>query len=417
MKKKALISSILTIALCLSIIAGSTFALFTANKTLDVSVTAGTVDLTAVYDTNSMLTWSLYETEKDARTDGKFNNTGTAVFSGDSVVIDRMTPGDVAKFMIDVENLSNVNVQYRVCMVAEEIIETPGVTYAIPYHNALVVTAYIDGFNYPVTGTENATLWKFVENGQNINDIWVTVSFPNHDEDGSYDNQFKNRKVKITFVVEAVQGNANTMDLAKTFTVAEGENDVIDANGYIAEGIYTAEGATVALEKETLGLKGTVTLDDIKLDATNQSSLGMTFWDVDDGEDVTLVLEEGATIIAAEGDLAIRSSMITADESFTLIMDEGSKIVVSGADAAALLVQGWEPSVVNVVLNGKAADLFELNNGAHGMGFSGNDGTELLVNIFVRNADEMAEYMQIVDAYSAMINWFVDGTYVQTVNF
>ena len=162
MKKKALISSILTIALCLSIIAGSTFALFTANKTLDVSVTAGTVDLTAVYDTNSMLTWSLYETEANARTDGKFNNTGTAVFSGDSVVIDRMTPGDVAKFMIDVENLSNVNVQYRVRMVAEEIIETPGVTYAIPYHNALVVTAYIDGFNYPVTGTENATLWRFV---------------------------------------------------------------------------------------------------------------------------------------------------------------------------------------------------------------------------------------------------------------
>ena len=48
MKKKILLSSILTIALCLSIIAGSTYALFTSSADVNVAVTAGNVELTAI---------------------------------------------------------------------------------------------------------------------------------------------------------------------------------------------------------------------------------------------------------------------------------------------------------------------------------------------------------------------------------
>ena len=118
MKTKILLSSVLTIALCLCLIAGSTFALFTTSDSVDVSVTAGKVNLTAVYNTDSMLTWSLYQTEADARRDGIFANSGTATFQGDSVVIERMTPGDVAKFKIDVTNYSNVGIQYRVRMIS-----------------------------------------------------------------------------------------------------------------------------------------------------------------------------------------------------------------------------------------------------------------------------------------------------------
>ena len=47
MKKKILLSSIVTIALCLCMIAGSTFALFTDDATNNVAVTSGTVDITA----------------------------------------------------------------------------------------------------------------------------------------------------------------------------------------------------------------------------------------------------------------------------------------------------------------------------------------------------------------------------------
>ena len=47
MKSKVLVSSILTIALCLSLIAGSTFALFTDSAKNDIAVTSGTVDIDA----------------------------------------------------------------------------------------------------------------------------------------------------------------------------------------------------------------------------------------------------------------------------------------------------------------------------------------------------------------------------------
>ena len=57
MKKKVLLSSIVTIVLCLSLIAGSTFALFTSEKDLDVEVTAGNVTIDA--SINNFKLWSV----------------------------------------------------------------------------------------------------------------------------------------------------------------------------------------------------------------------------------------------------------------------------------------------------------------------------------------------------------------------
>ena len=47
MKKKVLLSSIATIALCLCLIAGSTFALFTSQDNVNIAVTAGEVEMVA----------------------------------------------------------------------------------------------------------------------------------------------------------------------------------------------------------------------------------------------------------------------------------------------------------------------------------------------------------------------------------
>ena len=47
MKKKILLSSALTIALCLSLIAGSTFALFTSSKTFSIAINSANVKLEA----------------------------------------------------------------------------------------------------------------------------------------------------------------------------------------------------------------------------------------------------------------------------------------------------------------------------------------------------------------------------------
>ena len=47
MDKKTLLASLLTIAVCLTLIAGSTFALFTSEDAVNIAVTSGKVNVTA----------------------------------------------------------------------------------------------------------------------------------------------------------------------------------------------------------------------------------------------------------------------------------------------------------------------------------------------------------------------------------
>ena len=406
MKKKVLFTSIATIVLCLCLIAGSTFALFTTSDELNVAVTAGKVNLTAVYDTTSMLTWSLGETEKDARTDGLFANSGTAKFDGDFVEIDRMTPGDVAKFKIDVTNNSNVGIQYRVRMIS---VAEDGVKDLTP---ALVTTAYIDDYIYPVTGTENATIWKYIDADAEINDIWVTVSFPNGDDD--YNNLFQEAKAKMTFVVEAVQANAENFSVSKT------QADILTDAGAFANKIHNGEGDDkISIDSKAIGLSGVVTLANITLDGTsNPKAEYALIWDAGDGVDSTMILANGATLIAAENQDAIKVENTEPGETFTLMMDPTSKISVSGTYGHAVLAQN--DGVVNLVLNGSLDELFELNNGAYAFGFAGGyyPGEYIVVNIFVKSESDMNEYKNAIDPESNnyIVNWFVDGTSINYTN-
>ncbi len=102
MKKNALITSIMTIVLCLSLIAGSSFALFTSESTVNVAVTSGTVDVTATVENfvkGSELGENLSETDIS--------------YVGNSVTMNRIVPGDFVTFDLRIHNASNVTVKYR----------------------------------------------------------------------------------------------------------------------------------------------------------------------------------------------------------------------------------------------------------------------------------------------------------------
>ena len=412
MKKKALLSSVLVIALCLCLIAGGTFALFTDSHELNVAVTAGKVDLTAVYDTSSMLTWSsLYHTEEDARTDGLFDNNGTAKFVVDEnneytmVQIDRMTPGDVAKFKIDVENLSNVNVQYRVRM------QSLAGDHAVDLTEALTITAYIDGMNYPVTGTENASVWRFIDANQPIEDIWVTIAFRNTPMDlsdlsvGNPDNVYQEAQAKMAFFVEAVQGNAQTFNMV---TTAEGQAALMDpATGYLANSIHNGEGAIIPVTEMPVS-GGTATFSNITLDSS-KSTESTVLWAVGDS---TVVLADHANVIAPTVPYVDEygyvyntyayAAMLGENETATLIVDESAKITASGSEAVAIFAQG---GTFNLVLNGRG--LINVDPGAIGLGFSHST-----VHIFVEDADAMAEYKAMMETINATVYWYINGTAV-----
>ena len=114
MQKKVLLSSILVIALCLSAIAGSTYALFTDKAETSIAITSGDVEVTAklaidavysavasdAYVNDYLVDEYNQNYDHDAQTrveDGKhyFSNNGFAYINNkDQLVVSNITPGD-----------------------------------------------------------------------------------------------------------------------------------------------------------------------------------------------------------------------------------------------------------------------------------------------------------------------------------
>ncbi|MBQ5772990.1 MAG: right-handed parallel beta-helix repeat-containing protein, partial [Clostridia bacterium] len=183
MKKRILLSSFLVIALCSSLIAGSTFALFTDSTEANVAVTAGKVDVEATL--SGLRTYSMGEETAVA---GSFANGGTAEFTTEkALVLDKVTPGDKVTFNVMIENNSNVSSSYRIKMtvlggLAGGLVGRAGEGYAntIPY----------------------TTTWADLPIGEEIT-LPVSIELPK--EAG---NEYQDKSATVVITVEAVQGNA-----------------------------------------------------------------------------------------------------------------------------------------------------------------------------------------------------------------
>lgn len=191
MKKRTLWASILTIVLCVCLSSGSTLALFTANDSADVSVKGGKVAITALVNEKSLKIYSREVEQFDIDENGVhyFENDGTASFDEESnLVLDCITPGDKAVFVIDVVNKSNIDIMYRVKWSVEgELMD------------ALVATAD----NEAIEGYASAwTNWDMA-NGNTFS-IQLSVELPYDTE-----NDYQNKTAIISYSVEAVQANAD----------------------------------------------------------------------------------------------------------------------------------------------------------------------------------------------------------------
>ena len=106
MKKGFIFSTVLMIVLCLSTLAGATFALFTSESNVNIAVTSGKVEVEGTVDEVEL--YSL-----DVLQSGTFENGGTAVIDGNKLLLSNVTPGDKAVIKINVDNKSNVNTIWR----------------------------------------------------------------------------------------------------------------------------------------------------------------------------------------------------------------------------------------------------------------------------------------------------------------
>lgn len=190
MKKKVLLTSILTILLCICLISGSTFALFHSVVTADIKVTAGQIKLYANVDDASLALTS----RGQVMSGNTFANGGWVTISGRSMEMFYVTPGDAAAFNIEVDNTAtNVAAKYMV---------TANVTGALA--NELTITVKIGNGN-PITMTSNGANFTtgWVDFSDIAGDIEVQVTF-NEDATDAYQGKTAN----IVFNIEAIQANA-----------------------------------------------------------------------------------------------------------------------------------------------------------------------------------------------------------------
>ena len=253
---RSLLTTLAIFVVCVVIVTGSTFSLFTSNTGVNIAVTAGKVDLTANILKD---TFKIYSMDRDLGDTEVFENGGTAKFNSayTTLTLDKITPGDKVAFQIQLKNESSVNIKYNLAW-----------TVADDLAKHLVVT--VDEDTLPVGETHSDWIeWNPSENPEEmVQTITVSVEFPTTLFAGETDEvryakyrDLMNMATDIKFSVFAVQANGadtsikvTTPDELNAALEAAQPGDVIDAEGVTFEvtndaslpaGI-TIKGATIA---------------------------------------------------------------------------------------------------------------------------------------------------------------------------
>ena len=266
MKKRTKISLVLSSAAAIllagSVMAGGTYALFTSESKTNIAVTSGTVDVEA--SISELKTYSGVDLTGDATTDtisetaedGKFTNGGTAKINettGD-LELDKVTPGDKVTFQITVKNNSNVAIKYRTIISCEDD------------------TGLFSGLEFTINenkfdGLNNKSNWTQMASSGTIATLDCEVNLPSDAE-----NEYQDTSCKVSYTVEAVQGNAAT---------SNPDENVIEINnarelGFFRDKINSIYNGTNSFSSDYFEGKTIKLTDDIHLNNVNWEPINYT---------------------------------------------------------------------------------------------------------------------------------------------
>ncbi len=238
-KRSIIVSAVLAIIMCVSLVAGATFALFTSDSKVNISVSSGKVNVVATIE--DLQTYSgkdltgnaeddaqnrIFATasEKIGGVNGTFSNGGTATLdqANQTLTLDRMTPGDKVTFDIKVQNNSNVAIQYRTVIKCEE---DKGL------FSGLNVT--IGDASYK--GTSVYSKWALLAKDTAFDPDTVAVAIELPSDKG---NEYQDTSCKLSYKVEAVQGNAETRNAIYVTPSTESVTFAANSDVYFEAGEY-----------------------------------------------------------------------------------------------------------------------------------------------------------------------------------
>ena len=233
-KKLSIYSSILAILLCMTVIVGATFALFTSKSGINIAVNAANVNIVATINQDSLKTYSMgVEQPRTTADSSPFELGGEAWFDEETadLTMDRVAPGDKATFTIEMENKSDIDVLYKVTWKVE------GELYG-----GLKATA--DGNDI----VNDTTAWMtWADSEPTTKTIEVSIELP-----VTAGNEYQGKSANISFTVEAVQGNADVDEISTTeqfmtFVLMGGGEASVVEDIVLTETITIPTGMTVSL--------------------------------------------------------------------------------------------------------------------------------------------------------------------------
>lgn len=236
--KKILLSSILTLALCLSLICGATFALFTSTSTANIAVSSGKVNMTAEIE-NVKLSYQKPNTDNTAyeTVEGKLF-AGNATVEGNKISLEKLVPGDKITLDIVVYNESNVASKYQTLV---------GISSDNGLFDGLAVT--LDNVTY--TGATAKSEWidaVAVAEKTKIQTVAVSIELPI-----DVGNEYQDKSCELYLTVNAVQGNAlctnpveNTVELYTARDLLQFAKEVNDGNTFAGKTVKLMDDVDLA---------------------------------------------------------------------------------------------------------------------------------------------------------------------------
>lgn len=201
MKKKKvgiIASSVAAIAVCSSMVVGSTFALFTGEDKVNIAVTSGKVEVVANLKEGTVQTKQKGETWETA------TNTygGSVTVEGKLVKLNNIVPGDAVKFDLEVVNNSTVMVNFKTILTAQDDNGLFG---------GLDIKVTSETTNKGIATSANAAEWTplpaATESTKSVATVTVEIELP--EEAG---NLYKGKQCTVVYAIEAIQGNVDKIN-------------------------------------------------------------------------------------------------------------------------------------------------------------------------------------------------------------
>ena len=309
-KDKILVNAAVSMAVCASLITGATYALFTSESTTNIAITSGKVAVTAAAEITKVFSaeWQegigyndkeLYESEDyEAGKEYSFTNGGTASYTGNTLTLNNISPGDGVEFKITAENNSSISIKYQtvVTFVSGGATKEDGTVNDSEKDSALFHALEInvgDESNTYKTMKDISSNRSTAVSGwsdtltakQEIAPITVSIKFP---MEGKDHDKLQNQSCKIAIGLYAVQSNGHDTTKEDVFLVTADSNltEVFDE---------VEDGGTVVLSEDLTMPEGGLTIGGEK--EVNVDLSGNTFGvNKENAESQDLIISEGSSL-------------------------------------------------------------------------------------------------------------------------